>query len=398
MSIRGDRWGKVRRSLIVWGALTVAPWSAHAQVTEPNGLRVPATCPASEICLQTYFNGLNPPDAINALNEASVNPGTYSPPCTFTAELVLSQAANAAGLAWYNVPADPTSKPAAVYALVPESAMVGTKVTSTTIRTDPNYAGGLIGFALMENSAPVYYSEYMRNVLCSGCTTPDHWKLMLAYASKLAANTYYLAFEDGPGANATTWPNDGDFNDKVFKLTGVRCPGGGEPCDTGKLGACAQGLTECQANQPLSCKQIVQPKPEICDSVDNDCDGVVDGPGLCNAGMVCLRGICVKSWSLSRPFRRDMYRSLSAAAPLPLRCSIQATPTSAPPVTETRSMAWVVQRSPASRKGWPWRIEKKRSLPICKSSTGHASADVRRRRRGGPPIFGTAEMLCCSPM
>jgi hypothetical protein len=272
-----------------------APGSARAQVTEPNGVQVPVTCPTGETCLQAYFNGLNPPDAINALTEASVNPGTYSPPCSFQAELVLSQAANAAGLGWYNVPADATSKPTAVYALVPESAMVGTKVSSATIRTDPNYAGGLIGFALMEGGSPVYYSEYMRNVLCSGCTTPDHWKLMLAYASKLASNTYYLAFEDMPGASTTSWPNDGDFNDKVFKLTGVRCPGGGEPCDTGKLGVCAQGLTECQVNQPLLCKQLVQPKAEVCDGVDNDCDGVVDGPGLCNAGMVCLRGVCVKS-------------------------------------------------------------------------------------------------------
>ena len=127
--------------LVGLGLLLLAPGSALAQVTEPNGLQVPVTCPASEVCLQAYFNGLNPPENINALSEASVNPGTYSPPCTFQAELVLSQAANAAGLAWYNVPADPTSKPTAVYPLVPETAMVGTTVSSGTIRTNPNYAG-----------------------------------------------------------------------------------------------------------------------------------------------------------------------------------------------------------------------------------------------------------------
>src|SRR5262245_7505847 len=116
MSVRRDVTLGNWRWLVGLGLLVLAPGSARAQVTEPNGLQVPAACPAGETCLQTYFNALNPPENINALSEVSVNPGTYSPPCTFEAQLVLSQAANAAGLSWYNVPADPTSKPGAVYA------------------------------------------------------------------------------------------------------------------------------------------------------------------------------------------------------------------------------------------------------------------------------------------
>jgi len=53
-------------------------------------------------------------------------------------------------------------------------------------------------------------------------------------------------------------------------------PGGGAPCDTGMLGVCAQGTTTCQSGS-LHCLQDVAPSAEICnDFVDNDCDGAVD--------------------------------------------------------------------------------------------------------------------------
>jgi hypothetical protein len=53
-------------------------------------------------------------------------------------------------------------------------------------------------------------------------------------------------------------------------------PGGGVPCYTGLLGVCAAGTTVC-SNGELLCNQNMQPSPEICDGLDNNCDGVVDG-------------------------------------------------------------------------------------------------------------------------
>jgi hypothetical protein len=280
------------------GCLLGAPTDAEAQVTEPNGTQVPSLA-GMKPTLQEYFDSQM--ENINAVMEASAEPGVFSPLCNFTATFVLSESSAEAGLAWYNVPATPTEKPTPLYQILPESRQVGQVVNAADIRSSADYKGGLIGFALTKKfngatgpSTPIYYSEYQRNENCTGCTMPGHWKMMLAYRSNAHQSSYYLAFEDWEGANNTTWHgNDGDFNDKVFRVTGVSCPGGGEPCETGKLGLCAAGLTECSFSGTPVCKQQTAETAEKCDNVDNDCNGLVDDGNLCSDGQVCVRGKCV---------------------------------------------------------------------------------------------------------
>jgi MYXO-CTERM domain-containing protein len=273
--------------------VALRPLPARAQVVEPNGVSVPVTVANGETTLQAYFDSQM--EGIDALKEANAEPGVFAPQCDFTATLVLSQSGAQAGIAWYNKPQSPTDAPTDVYTIVPAGTPVGQVITSADILADPNYQKGLIGFVLMKNGARAYYSEYMRNVFCSGCTMPGYWKMALSYNSKKLPSTYYLAFEDWEGANATDWlQNDGDFNDKVFRISGVTCVGGGEACDTMKVGVCAAGLTECQPGGEIACHAQISPSAEKCDNLDNDCNGLIDdGDGLCDTGLVCDHGNCV---------------------------------------------------------------------------------------------------------
>ncbi|MGC6418712.1 MAG: MopE-related protein [Bradymonadia bacterium] len=52
-------------------------------------------------------------------------------------------------------------------------------------------------------------------------------------------------------------------------------PGGGEVCDTGALGECGRGTTQC-AGGFIQCFADFAVAPETCDERDNDCDGTAD--------------------------------------------------------------------------------------------------------------------------
>jgi hypothetical protein len=73
-------------------------------------------------------------------------------------------------------------------------------------------------------------------------------------------------------------------------------PGGGAFCSTGQPGVCADGTITCLGGS-LQCVPDIPASPEICDNLDNDCDGVVDrfltscGLGQCAAEGSCTLGV-----------------------------------------------------------------------------------------------------------
>ncbi|CAN5706400.1 hypothetical protein BH09MYX1_BH09MYX1_23930 [soil metagenome] len=67
------------------------------------------------------------------------------------------------------------------------------------------------------------------------------------------------------------------------------------PCFIGaQKGACANGEIQC-VNTQHKCTQIVTPQAETCNGIDDDCDGEVDKAGLCGSGQQCCHDFGVGS-------------------------------------------------------------------------------------------------------
>ncbi len=66
-------------------------------------------------------------------------------------------------------------------------------------------------------------------------------------------------------------------------------PGGGAACSTGLMGVCAAGTQTCHGAMGVKCDQNTTSSGEVCDGLDNDCDGSFD-ENASNSGK--LTGSC----------------------------------------------------------------------------------------------------------
>ena len=83
---------------------------------------------------------------------------------------------------------------------------------------------------------------------------------------------------------------DNDCDDVIDE----EAPRVGDVCQTDQFGACAQGIVACTEGA-LICERTQSPSQEVCDNIDNDCDGEVDNNVADRAGVVCetgQRGVC----------------------------------------------------------------------------------------------------------
>jgi hypothetical protein len=281
--------------------------------------------------------------------DAHTTPGTFSPQCGLSGTIVLHGGGCKNALGWYNA-TTPATVPTTIYPIVPadltqapplgiscadgDFCPLATRMTSqapqhswadplpdfaANIRTDINWAGGSVGFALIGNPGgqcpQTKYSQAEINdhSPAGAPTNGEPWVTTLIYQSIADPNGYYIAFEDQPTCTAS-WRgcnpgsetqalvapngNDGDFNDFVFYVSGIDCEGGGVSCTvTGAQGICAEGTTQCSnGGTTFVCKSNIAARTEVCNGLDDDCDGIIDNPtapNLCPTGSVCNQGVCV---------------------------------------------------------------------------------------------------------
>ena len=94
-----------------------------------------------------------------------------------------------------------------------------------------------------------------------------------------------------PGAFETCDGVDEDCDGDVDEGFGV----GGE-CDGEDSDRCAFGRLVCSpgGDEAVCGPEEIEDIEEVCDGLDNDCDGVPDnGPGMCPDGQACVEGRCV---------------------------------------------------------------------------------------------------------
>jgi hypothetical protein len=323
-------------------ALVAFASPALAAVTEPDGMQVPQpltedTTPEVVDCCGVMADGSNMSlealfgyygENIDWLNDASTTPSNFSPLCGFRGSLILRGGGCRIDFGWYNVdltteapPADseiyplvtvadvnawftandyPPNDDNAFHPAVGERPIEGALIEN--IRNDSRYLGGLIGLATKGNDSKgvctqTHYSEPRLNQ--KSVYNNEPWIMAVVWMSTVTANAFYIGFEDLPTApdnfrleTPQEYQNDGDFNDFVYLVVGITCEDGGQPCLTGAEGACGFGISECLPDGTVVCVSQVTPTGEVCDNLDNDCNGLVDDGDLCSIGEVCDKGVC----------------------------------------------------------------------------------------------------------
>jgi MYXO-CTERM domain-containing protein len=298
--------------------------SLAAAVTQPsNGTTViPAlqggitTCADKnvEVCLDESEAD---PSLIDAQKDALVAPETFQPTCQLTFTPIVKGGSISDVFGWYNVREDPSTpgkflKPtqAELYGMF---YATGFKTGAELAAVPPvvldlgaeaaagRYKGGQIGFFLVSTDGQISidpvthavkgdakFQFFTQHALNAGSSAAQTYYNVLTWESVAKKNTFYFGWEDLPAQGG-----DNDFDDFLFSVSGVQCGGGGQPCKTEMLGVCADGVLQCKKGV-IACVQTLQPTNEVCNALDDNCDGSVDeGDALCGDREVCSAGVCV---------------------------------------------------------------------------------------------------------
>ena len=299
-------------------ALGISTTPARAIVTQVDGQVLPLTNRMQVgLDLPVDQGGEGVTGAVNAVDDAAVYPEVFLIPTLPNGDYrsveffdVLEGAGYENSFGWYNV-----ENPNVLFPVLScRAGDPGVHEPGDSVTVDfqaeadaGRYLGGFVGFFLVSANAGsdncghpddlgsdrdfVVYTEAQLN----GDGNYVHY---LIYESVEIENTYYFGFED-------LWRGgDNDFEDMLIRVTGLsqpcvpepeicdgldnNCDGeiDNDPVDAGGecvqilgnnpgVGICEAGTLECEDGE-LVCNGEVGPDPEICDGLDNDCDGAVD--------------------------------------------------------------------------------------------------------------------------
>jgi MYXO-CTERM domain-containing protein len=114
-------------------------------------------------------------------------------------------------------------------------------------------------------SYEIYLDGYSRSTVSS---TTSSWRLTDELS--LGAHSWYVVANDfcGQATPSATW---------TITANPCQVDGAAHPCAGHSLGVCTPGTRTCKAPGTWSaCTGAVTPAPEICNGLDDNCDGVVD--------------------------------------------------------------------------------------------------------------------------
>lgn len=140
--------------------------------------------------------------------------------------------------------------------------------------------------------------ELLRLISDKTNSAKDYFSVLPAYNG--TGTVVYLAGHDFSGGQGATPQIAGSrlVLNTLFNL-GSACVSTGAACNTGQLGVCAAGTMQCVQGVP-TCVRTTGPSPEVCNGLDDDCNGAVDdgltqgcydGPAGTNGVGVCRGGV-----------------------------------------------------------------------------------------------------------
>ena len=153
-------------------------------------------------------------------------------------------------------------------------------------------AGQYNGYNILENGRNVFYS------------LPNEWtgKVYLASVYDRALSQSEANQNYGAGYQFTPPPEacdgiDNDFDGVIDNGTNV-CGGAcalniqqGENCDSSDVDLCNDDAYQCDTINSISCADLGGSLVEVCDGIDNDCNGAIDEGGNACAGVCELKDL-----------------------------------------------------------------------------------------------------------